>query len=393
MSKTLSVLQILECLPEKLLSDTAYATNVDHSVSKLKAKALLELFIYSSLHSKRISQRILSSIYESKRFRKLFNVRAKLSYSTISMRLASINCKYFELIFNHLVQHTLIREVCFGNKKISIHKLDSTFVTLSSKLLSLGMHMNPGTKNIKYGVVIQDHIPVSVKLFTDTKDISDNTTFMDSLKESAQNPLVINIFDRGLHKFEHFYTLQRENILFVTRLKNNVKLTAETKPTVIKKDSNSLINITEQQCSFARDGTTTFRIITGTTKDTQEQIRFITNISLLSAIEVTDLYKARWEIEIFFKFIKQELNFSHLLSRNQNGMQVVMYLTMITAILLSVYKKANNLTNWVIIKMKFCEELEMLILENWAQEIYQARKSVESLEKVRKKGGCGDFEQ
>ncbi|MEZ4890090.1 MAG: hypothetical protein R2779_05885 [Crocinitomicaceae bacterium] len=42
----------------------------------------------------------------------------------------------------------------------------------------------------------------------------------------------------------------------------------------------------------------------------------------------------RWDIEVFFRFIKQELNVSHLISLNKNGMQVMIYVTMIVAMLI-----------------------------------------------------------
>ena len=63
--------------------------------------------------------------------------------------------------------------------------------------------------------------------------------------------------------------------------------------------------------------------------DTNETIVFITNNKELTAVEVTELYKRRWEIEVFFKFIKQLLNFKHLVSRNENGIQVILYVTLI----------------------------------------------------------------
>jgi|GEM_PF-3125360 IS4 transposase len=45
---------------------------------------------------------------------------------------------------------------------------------------------------------------------------------------------------------------------------------------------------------------TEFRVIIGKNKETGQEIRFLTNISILSAGEITDLYRSRWEIETFF---------------------------------------------------------------------------------------------
>ena len=46
--------------------------------------------------------------------------------------------------------------------------------------------------------------------------------------------------------------------------------------------------------------------------------------------EVAEIYRRRWDIEVFFRFLKQELSFSHFLSVNENSMQVILYMTLIT---------------------------------------------------------------
>ena len=360
----------MKCIPDSLLDEFALQTKVDHSVSKLKGKLLLQLFIYSSVFSKRISQRILSSIYSSPRFKTLFKTQGELKFSSISMRLQNIKVEYFEKIFESLVQHQLVETICFGQKKLHVRTLDSTFITLSSKLLQFGMDMNRGTKNLKFGVMIEDGIPVEIKLFKDNFSISDNKTFVEQLRKKSKNALQISIFDRGLQKIEHFSTLKKEHIHFISRLTNTQTTMVVSKEKAITTETQTLKNITAETITLGTSNKETFRLITAVTKETDEKIRFITNIYFLSALEVTELYRGRWEIEIFFKFIKQELNFSHLLSRNENGIKAVMYLTMITAILLMLYKKANNLLNWVIIKMKFFDELEEMIMKTWNKEIF-----------------------
>ncbi len=64
---------------------------------------------------------------------------------------------------------------------------------------------------------------------------------------------------------------------------------------------------------------------------------------------------------MFFKFIKQHLSFSHLVSRNTNGIKVMLYMTLISAILLAVYKKLNG---YKIPKLKLPQELEVLLIKD-----------------------------
>ncbi|MBL4559739.1 MAG: transposase [Labilibaculum sp.] len=68
-----------------------------------------------------------------------------------------------------------------------------------------------------------------------------------------------------------------------------------------------------------------FRLIVGKSKqDPKKVFWFVTNDFELTAKQVADAYRRRWDIEVFFRFIKQELNVSHLVSLNKNGIQVIL---------------------------------------------------------------------
>ena len=87
-----------------------------------------------------------------------------------------------------------------------------------------------------------------------------------------------------------------------------------------------------------------FRLVVVESKlEEGKQFWFLTNDFELSAKEIAQAYRRRWDIEVFFRFIKQELNVSHLVSLNKNGIQVMLYMTLIVAMLVIVYKKANNI--------------------------------------------------
>jgi len=83
----------------------------------------------------------------------------------------------------------------------------------------------------------------------------------------------------------------------------------------------------------------------------------------LSAYEVATIYKQRWEIEVFFKFLKQNLNLKHIVSRNENAIRVMIYITLILAKMIMVYKKKKNINGFKIAKLKFEIELDNMILK------------------------------
>jgi hypothetical protein len=106
------------------------------------------------------------------------------------------------------------------------------------------------------------------------------------------------------------------------------------------------------------------RIIKALKKADGEPISFLTNITDMKPKEITEIYKSRWDIEVFFKFIKQHLNFSHLLNRSENGIRIILYVTMTAAILLLHYKKEKMLKGFKIVKQKFAQDLERDIIYN-----------------------------
>jgi IS4 transposase len=80
-----------------------------------------------------------------------------------------------------------------------------------------------------------------------------------------------------------------------------------------------------------------------------------------STKEIAEAYRKRWDIEVFFRFIKQELNMSHLVSLNKNGIQVMLYMTLIVSMLILMYKKANQI-GYKTAKRRFSMEVRDLAI-------------------------------
>jgi hypothetical protein len=101
-----------------------------------------------------------------------------------------------------------------------------------------------------------------------------------------------------------------------------------------------------------------YRVIKGTIDETGGDICFVTNMLSEDCYLIANWYRQRREIEVFFKFIKQHLNANHLVSRDENGIRVMVYMTMIVAILIIAYKKLNGISSFKIAKLKLEIELD-----------------------------------
>jgi hypothetical protein len=177
------------------------------------------------------------------------------------------------------------------------------------------------------------------------------------------------VFDRGLSRRSSFSDLSSQGIHFITRIKTSAAYQlAENREAAAKGKlplKTDTLDIVEDRAVylFAEKGKKTevsFRLIQAKQPDSGEPIWFLTNIGdqQMSAGDVSELYRRRWDIEVFFKFLKQELDLEHLPVRTINGIEVVLYAKLIAAMLLTVYKVFNNLTGYKLVKLRFGDELE-----------------------------------
>jgi len=371
---------IIGLVPDELLDNLAAETGVDYSVKKLHGKSIFKLFLFVFLNGGGLSLRILEAVFKSERFKTLFNLpAAAIKHSALGMRLKNIDCGYFEKIFEYLIRSPRLETVLFDRKKVAASKIDTTIVTLSSKLLKFGLDDNPGIKSLKFGVELRAGIPVNVICFKGQEYLSeDNALPKLILARRRKKAVNIAIFDRGVQRKQNFVDFQKAGVYFISRLSTQqvkaikkLVLTERQTPTLTIL-SDRIVRFKSSENLKPEDAKTEFRLVTGKNKNTKQKIYFLTNVLFLSAAEIAELYKSRWEIETFFKFLKQQLNFSHLLSRSENGIKVVMYLAMIAAILLTLYKKLNNIMGWAVAKIQFLDELYVDITQTWRYELAAA---------------------
>lgn len=379
MQGKLSCSDLLKYIPDELLSRLEDQTKINLQVKKLSGKIVFKLLLFSLLGSERVSLRIMESLYLSKQFQ-LFSQRdqRKVGHSGIADRLSKIESTFFEAIFSYLVDR--FEALVVSQKKYNLVKFDSTLVNISSKLIQIGIRgaakHEAEYKSIKYTIGLRNHLPVAVHTFIDQLHHSEEVALREAILEYPDRSNDIVIFDRGLQRRQSFSDFTNHNIAFVTRLKSRLicrrqrtfKQVKGRKTKTLELLEDSLVYLTDRK---GKEIDQEFRLITAKSLVTGEPLSFLTNITGLSAAEITEIYKQRWEIEMFFRFLKQELNFSHLVARNQNGISVMVYMTLITSLLLMVYKNKNRISGYKIAKLQFTLELEMDLMEQFAYHFKQ----------------------
>jgi hypothetical protein len=365
----MTVSELLRLIPSETFRDLAIETKVDTQVKKLSGEVMFKLILFSMLNSEKLSLRVMETFLQSARFKSFSHFDILDSrYNSIRDRICTINAAYFEKLFATVF--TIYNKELQEEKALS--KTDSTYVALAAKLFSDGME-NGGSRNkdkrfVKYSVNLKGSLPSAVKVFTAQEYVSENKALSELIDSADCIEGNVVVFDRGLTSRGSFDRFTDSNKLFVGRAHHNIRCKVETSKQLAAKPKGSTVTIVSDEMAILsnKKGKSTrcsYRIIKGSIDKSGEGICFITNIPDEDCYRIAELYKQRWEIESFFKFIKQHLNVKHLVSRDENGIKVMIYMTMIVSVLILAYKKLNKIKSFKIAKLKFEIELENEIIK------------------------------
>lgn len=380
----ISVSQLLDVIPEALLSHLSENTKVDYYSKVLHGKKLFYLLMYGILENDRLSQRTLEDTFNDPIFKILFNLDQSESVcrSSISERLSKIDSDFFKQIYQCIYDQFSDVYTTVDRQKHNLIRVDSTIVSETCNKLMEGLsHNQSGKTAVKYSTAFDGILPCLSEVFTDpeygSEDIALPEIVMSHAKQDADHRNIY-ILDRGLQSTRNMKDFSANSIKFIVRAKENRKyvelesligLDTDLDSLVLIKDC--IVNLYTGVPMATKKGTIRhketliedpFRLIIAQSKDDpNKEFWFITNDLDLSAKEITDAYKKRWDIEVFFRFIKQELNVSHLVSLNKNGIEVMLYMTLIVAMLILIYKKANNL-GYKTAKRRFTLEIRNLVI-------------------------------
>ena len=381
----INIKHLLGFIPEALIANLARTTRIDHYAKVLHGKKMFYLLLYGILGNEKLSQRTLEDTFNDSVFKMLFNLDEAESVrrSSISERLSKIDPDYFKQIYDCIYDQFSELYSLTERGKYNLIRVDSSMVSESAGKLVEGLDNQSGKKAVKYSIAFDGVLPCHSNVFTapsySSEDIALPEAVMGHVKKDTNHPNIY-VLDRGLQSTRTMKAFSTDEVTFICRAKENRKF-VELESFVIE---NQDLDLGESQ--LLRDckvklytGTTVsnkrgkqhfkhelvdspFRLVVVESKTEEaKQYWFLTNDFKRSAKEIAQAYRRRWDIEVFFRFLKQELNVSHLVSLNKNGIQVMLYMTLIASMLVLMYKKANNL-GYKTAKRRFAMEVRDLAI-------------------------------
>jgi len=219
------------------------------------------------------------------------------------------------------------------------YALDSTTIELCLSLFPWA-HFRPTDSAIKMHTLLdlRGSIPAFIRITTALKD---DASILDQI---ACQPGAYYIMDRGYLDFDRFYRIHLAGAFFVTRAKSNLGARrVYSRPPDKQRGILADQTIALSQYRSHRDYPSHLRRIRFRDPETGKNLVFLTNQFTLPASTICALYKSRWQVELFFKWIKQHLRIKVFFGTSENAVKTQIWIAVSIYLLVAIVKKRLNL--------------------------------------------------
>ena len=285
----------------QLFEEQVKTMKLDYYTKKLTTESFLKLLLFAQLQEMESLHALGDSLFDD-HLQKEIDLDS-ISVSQLSRRLNGLNPDIFQRLFLDLVSQ--IHEKTHDSKTAMPLKI----IDSSTLPLNLTNHRWAKFRKTKSGVKIH------LRLMFMEKGISyPEKAVLTNAKEHDRNQLEVMVddkacmyvFDRGYLDYERFDRMTDDGYFFLTRLRKNafIRVVEDFKlpeHSAVLSDQMVVIGTTQNRAENY------FRLIK-VVDSNRNELLLVTNRFDLSADEISEMYKSRWAIELFFKWIKQHLN-------------------------------------------------------------------------------------
>jgi len=333
--------QLQQHVPWSVFDTLVDEHKADHRVRRLNTKSQFLALLFAQLAGAASLREIEAGLMSQKA--RLYHVGGRTIARTT---LADANARRPAAVFAGLFARmaaTASRRTR-RHMRDSVRLLDATRIKVSS-LFGGWADMVGATRAIKVHLTYDPlaDLPMDAKLTGQkTNDILVG-------RRAPILPGVTYVFDLAYYDFSWWAKIDRCGARFVTRLKANTPITIsrQTRFPKPRRKQDAIIGdaIGHLPERLARSRRNPFqepvRVVTVQLK-TGTILRLVTNDLDAPAEEIADLYKQRWQIELFFKWLKQNLKIRHFLGRSENAVRIQIYVALIAHILLRLAQSTQT---------------------------------------------------
>lgn len=269
-------------------------------------------------------------------------IRSKVSRNT----LAHANQKRDWRIYADFAQ-VLIREArgLYINEDFGV-QLEQTVYALDSTTIDLCLSLFPWALFRKRKAAVKLHTLIDLRgniptvIFITPGKVHDVKMLDDLVIEAG----AIYVMDRGYLDFERLYNVHQSLAFFVTRAKSNFDFKRQYSGQVDKATGVLCDQTVALRGFYAKKSyPDKLRRIKYYDAEKNKRLVFLTNNFLLPAVTIADIYRCRWQVELFFKWIKQHLRIKAFYGTSENAVKTQIWIAISVYVLVAIVRKRLNL--------------------------------------------------
>lgn len=276
---------------------------------------------------------------------KLYHLGAKpIPRSTLARLNEKQPAKLYEAVFHRLLARCTNMP---GRHKFRfknpLYSLDASAIDLSLKAFPWAAYRDDTAKvKLSVGLNHGTHVPEFVAVSAGQEND------MVSGRQFRFPAGSIIAFDKGYMDYEWFKSLTEQGVFFVTRMRTNAVYAVKERHEIVPGSGVSSDQTVQLNSAHAlKRGAPLLRRIGYRDPETGNLYEFLTNQFTLSAATIAAIYKDRWQVELFFKAIKQNLKIKAFVGTSRNAVLTQIWIAMITYLLLA-FARHSAKVGWTV---------------------------------------------
>jgi len=269
-------------------------------------------------------------------------IRSPISRSTLAYANETRDWRIYADFAQVLIH---IARPLYAKEELSV-ELDQTVYALDSTTIDLCLSLFPWARFRQHKAAVKMHtlldlrgsIPTFIRI---SEGLLHDVNILDEIVPEAGS---FYIMDRGYLDFARLYRLHQCLAFFVTRAKDNFRFhRLYSHP--VDKSTGLMCDQTIVLSGFyaAKDYPEKLRRIRYEDQESGQVLVFLTNCFSLPALSIAQLYKCRWQVELFFKWIKQHLRIKAFFGTSENAVKTQIWIAVSVYVLVAIIKKQLKL--------------------------------------------------
>jgi hypothetical protein len=252
-------------------------------------------------------------------------------------------------IYADFAQHLIgIARPLYANEPLAV-ELDATVYAFDATTIDLCLSVYPWAPFRSAKAAIKLHTLLDLRgAIPSFIHITDGKTHEVNILDDLIIELgAYYLLDRGYLDFGRLFAIHQAQAFFVTRAKSNTKFMRRYSHPVNRINTNVLCDQTGVLTVFysSKDYPAILRRIVVRDEESGKRVTFLTNNFALKPDLIAQLYRQRWQVELFFKWIKQHLRIKAFLGTSENAVKTQIWIAVCTYVLIAIVKKRLKLSH------------------------------------------------